>query len=91
MTCIAKCGAELEEWNRVSFESVNHNLHLAQSKLEELQNSDPLGKRNEEYKIARKEVQTWLEREERLWHQRSWITWLSEGDKNTWFFHNKAS
>lgn len=32
-----------------------------------------------------------LAQEEKLWQQRSHAHWLSSGDKNTNFFHNKAS
>lgn len=32
-----------------------------------------------------------LLQEEEYWLQRSWIDWLAGGDKNTAFFHKKAS
>ena len=39
----------------------------------------------------KKEILELLGQEEKLWQQRSYVHWLSSGDKNTSFFHNKAS
>lgn len=40
---------------------------------------------------ARKEVQEWLEKDEIMWCQRSMALWLKEGDRDTMYFHQKAS
>ena len=37
------------------------------------------------------ELNRWLDIKEEMWHQRSCNNWLKVGDKNTTFFHTKAS
>lgn len=74
MQRICKCSSELEAWNRSTFGSVSRNIRLAQARLHRLQGRDPLGLCLDEHKMARLEVQKWLEREEKLWRQRSRIT-----------------
>ena len=39
----------------------------------------------------KEEVQTLLRQEEKMWQQRSYDHWMVSGDKNTGYFHNKAS
>jgi len=44
-----------------------------------------------ESRVIRKELNSWLDKEEAMWKQRSRNTYLKEGDCNTKFFHSKAS
>ena len=37
------------------------------------------------------ELNYWLDREDDMWRQRSRINWFQNGDRNTSFFHPKAS
>ena len=41
--------------------------------------------------LERKAFNCWLDAENTMWHQRSRYLWIADGDRNTSFFHQKAS
>lgn len=45
----------------------------------------------EERKLYLERLDSSLSREETYWRQRSQTLWISEGDRNTKFFHQRAS
>ena len=90
-SCLDECRLSLSAWNNNSFGHVGKKLVTLQARLEVLEGMRGSYATLEEIKCTRTEINNLLDTEEIMWRHRSRICWLKHGDKNTSFFHTKAS
>ena len=87
---VKSCRMQLVAWSREAFGNTRHHLEEKQKVREELV-SLGYGANMEQINTMRSEINDLLHQEEVFWRQRSRAVWLPTGDKNTKFFHNRAS
>uniref|UniRef100_A0A803QG78 Reverse transcriptase domain-containing protein n=1 Tax=Cannabis sativa TaxID=3483 RepID=A0A803QG78_CANSA len=86
------CATSLQKWHQHKYGSMKKNIAASQARVSALNN---LNHRSQDTmnELQRTEVilDDLLEQEEIYWQQRSRVDWLNSGDRNTKFFHAKAS
>ena len=83
---LSKTMTTIGTWSK-RFGSVTRELAKSRTQLEELMhmNAD-----RDEIRVVMDKMNELLYREEMMWMQRSRISWLKEGDRNTKYFQSKA-
>ena len=84
------CRKELIDWSKASFGNIKIKLEELEETLKQLESNNQ-GQHSAQIKILKMEVNELLEKKEVYWKQRARIAWLKEGDRNTKFFHSKAT
>ena len=90
MRKVEKCGKELKMWNRDHFGNVRKELakkrFLVDGKKEAMRNGS-----NHRVRELKREIIKLIEKDNRMWFQREKVLWAKDGDKNSKFFHSRAT
>ncbi|XP_075663065.1 uncharacterized protein LOC142632573 [Castanea sativa] len=81
------CGRDLAWWNYNIFGNVRKELKNKKALLVEAESAAIVSGQNGRVRELKEEINILLDREARMWSQRSRTLWLKNGDNNTKFFH----
>ncbi|KAK6126474.1 hypothetical protein DH2020_039779 [Rehmannia glutinosa] len=88
---IKSCSISLQQWDKLHGGQPQAKITKLREKLEKIQNGPQTEIRINEGKQIEVELDELYRLEEIFWHQRSRALWIKAGDRNTRFFHRKAS
>ena len=84
------CRGSLIAWSKVHFGSLASSIKEKRMQLQTLLSAHPLGDSPRILELQ-EDLNGLLEKEDIFWKQRSKVSWMNAGDKNTKFFHAQCS
>ena len=78
-------------WNRDVFGKVRHELIKKKELLRKAELVAQASGVNHRVRELNREIGVLMDREARMWAQRSRLLWAGHGDKNTKYFHSRAT
>ena len=88
---IGGCASELLVWGGSKTHPGIEEIKNLQKRIKVLNWAPPTQQNRSDFLQASKELDEWLRKQEIYWAQRSRVSWIKHGDKNSNFFHLKAS
>ncbi|XP_065637926.1 uncharacterized protein LOC136071035 [Quercus suber] len=88
---LKQCKQRLKAWSRDHFGHVQSSIKRTKEWLWRAEEDSVRSGICDEVDRLKKELNDLCDKEEKMWHQRSRIQWLKDGDQNTRFFHGCAT
>ena len=88
---IDKCGRELKRWERDHFGNIRNTLKEKRKELAKVEKEAVRIGLNFRLHELKKEITDLVDKENRLWFQRSKVLWAKQGDRNSKYFHSRAT
>ena len=88
---IERCGRELKKWERDHFGNIRNTLKKKRKELTEAEKEAMRTGQNFKIQRLKQEITELMDKENRLWFQRSKVLWATQGDRNSKYFHSRAT
>jgi hypothetical protein len=88
---IHACHRDLRKWSKNNFGNIQRQIRETESQLKKVEFLSMQGRDHSQVITLKGKLHALLAKNERLWRQRSRVEWLKNGDRNTRYFHCKAT
>ncbi|KAL3839206.1 hypothetical protein ACJIZ3_023797 [Penstemon smallii] len=85
------CREHLKSWSESSFGRVNKRVAILREKIDKLRKGIITIENKRKINCLTMELEELLDKEEKMWQQRAKAHLMREGDRNTRYFHSRAS